>query len=246
MSKACGLTGILHSDTDKTLLTPAGKVSVMRTIYPDAEVTATFEKEFKDGKNKTMLPETKKVQEAVRDFCISTANAALAAETKEDCAKALRAYVGPIRDEAAYNEDYQKTFRVAGVVAKSGTQYAASVSQVDRVSLPKKPEDMDKIKELVGPEFFKAHFNKETKISIKKEIIENKKSLKEFTELLKQIMTNDDIKKYFKMEEVWEVAEGFDKAQYELNKATREFLLQEVKMSADAVSDASFDPKNHL
>jgi len=246
MSKACGLTGILHSASDKTLLTPAGEVSVMRTIYPDSEVTATYEKEFKDGKKKTMLPETKKVQEAVRDFCIATANAALAAETKEDCAKALRAYVGPIRDDNAYNGDYQKTYRVAGIVNKSGTQYAAKVSQVDKVSLPKTPEAMDRIKELVGAEFFNEHFTKEVTISIKKEIIENKKSIKELTTLLKKVMTNEDIQKYFKMEEEWGVAKGFDEAQYGLNKATIEFLLGEVKMSADAVADASFDPKNHL
>ena len=245
MTNPCGMTGPLHKDTDKTQLTPGGEVSTMRTLYPDAE-EATIEKTSGKGKEKKIEKLVKKVKDTVRDFVIASTNEAAAKEQKEEAAKFLRAYVGQIRDRNAYAGDYQKTYRVAGIVGASGTQYGAQVAQQDRVTLPKKEEDMAVVKKIVGKDAFEKLFSRAIKISIKKEVLENKEQSKELAEALVDKFGNDGLKKYFVKEEVWSAKEGFDRNQYEVEDATRQLLLNQVTLYADLVSDASFDPKNHI
>jgi hypothetical protein len=245
MTNPCGMTGPLHNDTDKKQLTPGGEVSTMRTLYPEVE-ESSIEKTSGKGKDKKIEKIVKKVKDTVRDFVIASTNEAAAKEQKEEAAKLLRAYVGEVRDRNAYNKDYQKTYRVAGIVATSGIQYGAQVAQQDRVTLPKKEEDMAVVKKIVGKEAFEKLFSKEIKISIKKEGLENKAQSKELAQALVDKFGNDGLKKYFTKEEVWSAKEGFDKAQYDLDDATRKLLLNQVTLYADLVSDASFDPKNHI
>lgn len=245
MTNPCGMTGSLHNDTDKKQLTPSGEVSTMRTLFPDAE-ESSIEKSSGKGKDKKIEKIIKKVKDTVRDFVIASTNEAAAKEQKEDAAKLLRGYVSQVRDRNAYNGDYQKTYRVAGIVAASGIQYGAQVAQQDRVTLPKKEEDMAVVKKIVGKEFFEKQFSREIKISIKKEVLENKAQSKELAQALVDKFGADGLKKYFTKEEVWSVNEDFDKNQYDLDDATRKLLLNEVTLYADLVTDASFDPKNHI
>ena len=245
MANPCGMNGSLHNDTDKTQLTPGGEVSTMRTLFPEAE-EASFDKTTGKGKDKKTEKIVKKVKDTVRDFVIASTTEASAKEQKEEAAKLLRAYVGEIRDRNTYAGDYQKTYRVAGIVAKSGIQYGAQVAQQDRVTLPKKEEDIALIKTLVGKEFFDKQFSKDVKISIKKEVLENKAQAKELAGILLDKFGQDGLKKYFVKEEVWSVKEGFDKAQYELKDDVRKSVLGVATLYADSVVDASFDPKNHI
>jgi hypothetical protein len=159
---------------------------------------------------------------------------------------ALRAYVKPIRDTNAYAGDYQKSFRVAGIVAKSGLQYGALVAHIDRWGLPKKEVDIAALKKLVGDKFFKEHFEKEITIAIKSEVLENKVLRKELTDKLLEALGVDGLKKYFKKEEVWTVTPGLDKGQYDLDNETRTDMLESCKQYADKVEEACFDPKNTL
>ena len=245
MANPCGISGPLHSAPDNTQLTPSGEVSTMRTLFPEAE-ESTIEKTTGKGKNKKTEKLIKKVKDAVRDFVIASTNEAAAKQQKEEAAAFLRQYVKEIRDTNAYNGDYQKTYRVAGIIATSGLQYGAAVSQQDRTTLPKTEEKMKEIKELVKETFFNKQFSRDVVISIKKEILENKASAKELAQALVEKFGVEGIKKYFNKEEVWSMNEGFDKAQYELDKATREQLLGIITLYADLVVDATFDPKNHI
>jgi hypothetical protein len=247
MANPCGMTGPLHNDTDKKQLTPGGEVSTMRTLFPEAE-EASFEKVTGTKKAGNLKKEKiiKKVKDTVRDFVIASSNEASAKEQKEDAAKLLREYVSTVRDRNAYSGDYNKTYRVAGIVATSGLQYGAQVAQQDRVNLPKKEEEISLIKTLVGKEFFDKQFSKEVKISIKKEVLENKAQSKELAQLLVDKLGAEGIKKFFTKEEVWTVKEGFDKAQYDLKEDVRKSLLGVATVYADLVTEASFDPKNHI
>jgi len=247
MTNPCGITGPIHSAPDVTQLTPEGAVSTMRTVYPtDAEET-TYDKPTKVGKKVISVEKiVKKVKDAVRDFVQASTREAAAKEQKEEAANLLRNYVTPLRDANAYNGDYQKSYRVAGIVATTGLQYGVGVSQQDRVNLPKKETEIAAIKALVGKDFFDKMFSKDVTISIKKEVIENKATLKELSIDLVEKFGVEGLKKYFKKEEVWTVNKGFDLAQYRLEDAVRKQLLELVTMYADQVSDESFDPKNHL
>lgn len=245
MTNPCGLNGDLHNETDKKQLTPGGELSTMRTLFPEAEA-ASFDKSSGKGKDKKTEKITKVVKDTVREFVIASTNEAAAKEQKDTAANVLRSYIKEIRDRNAYNKDYQKTYRVAGIVAQAGFQYGAAVSQQDRVALPKKETDIAIIKKVVGPKFFNEHFSKDVKISIKKEVLENKETIKDLTKELLAKFGVEGLKKYFVKEEVWSINEGFDKAQYELDDATRKLLLEQITLYADLVTDASFDPKNHI
>jgi hypothetical protein len=244
------MTGPLHNDTDKKQLTPGGEVSEMRNLFPADDEETFYNKSTSVGKGKdkvtTVEKIIRKVKDTVRDFVIASTNEASWKLQKEENANLLRAYVGKIRDKNAYNNDYQKTYRVTGIVASSGLQYGASVAQQDRVTLPKKETDIAIIKKVVGDKFFNAHFSKDICIKIKKEVLENKKLSKELATDLSAKFGAEGLKKYFTKEEVWTVNDGMDKAQYELDDATRKLLREQVTFYTDLVTDATFDPKNHL
>lgn len=242
----CGLTGPIHSGPDKTQLTPEGEVSAMRNVFPTDTDEVTIEKSSGSGKNKTTETLKRKVKEAVRDYVIASNEEKSAKDRKDEAALALRAYVKPIRDTNAYAGDYQKSFRVAGIVAKSGLQYGAMVAHMDRFTLPKKEVDIAAIKKLVGTKFFNEHFEKDITIAIKSEVLDNKALRKELTDKLVETFGVDGLKKYFKKEEVWAILPGLDKGQYDLDNETRTELLESCKQYADKVEEACFDPKNTL
>lgn len=242
----CGLTGPIHNGPDKTQLTPEGEVSAMRNIFPTDTDTVTFDKVTGSGKNKETESLTRKVKEAVRDFVIASNEEKSAKDKKDEAALVLRAYVKPVRDQNAYNGDYQKSFRVAGIVAKSGMQYGAMVAHMDRWTLPKKEVDIAALKKLVGDKFFKKYFEKDITIAIKSEVLNNKEIRKELTDKLLEVFGVEGLKKYFKKEEVWAVKDGLDKGQYDLDEETRQSMLESCKQYADKVEEACFDPKNTL
>ena len=242
----CGLTGPIHSGPDKTQLTPDGEVSVMRNLFPTEDQMVSFDKTSGSGKNKIVETLSRKVKEVVRDYVIASNEEKSANDRKNEAALALRAYVKPTRDTNAYAGDYQKSFRVAGIVAKSGIQYGVMVAHIDRWGLPKKEVDIAALKKLVGAEFFKKHFEKEVTIAIKPEILDNKVLRKELTDKLLEAFGVDGLQKYFKKEEVWAVLPGLDKDQYGLNNETRTEMLESCKQYADKVEEACFDPKNTL
>jgi hypothetical protein len=245
-SNPCGVNGALHSAPDKTQLIASGDVSVMRNIFPTDTDEVTIEKTSGTGKEKKVEKFIRKVKEAVREFVIACNEEKSAKEKKDDAANAIREYVKKIRDGNAYTGDYQKTYRVCGIVAKSGQQYGASSAHVDRCTCPKKETDIAAIKKLVGTKFFNEHFERELTIAIKKEVLENKDLRKELTILLLKHFGVEGIKKYFVKEEVWTIKIGMDKAQYELKNEVRQELLTLIKFYADKVDDATFDPKNTL
>jgi hypothetical protein len=245
-SNPCGLNGVLHTGTDKTQLTPGGEKSTMRTVTPAADISVTLEKVTGSGKDKKTESIQKSVIDAVREYVIASNEEMSAKERKEDAAAALRLYVKDVRDNNAYAGDYMKTYRVAGIIAKSGIQYGASLSHMDRFSIPKKEVDIAELKKLVGSKFFDEHFLKEILISIKKEVLNNKDLRKELTDKLITAFGVEGIKKYFNKEEAWSVKEGLDKDQYDLDKDTRAKFAEKCKQYADQVNEACFDPKNTL
>jgi hypothetical protein len=218
----------------------------MRNIFPTETDEVTVEKVTGSGKNKVTENLTLKIKEAVRNYVIASNEEKSAQDRKNEAALALRAYVKPLRDTNAYAGDYQKTFRVAGIVAKTGLQYGAMVAHVDRFGLPKKEVDIAALKKLVGDKFFKEHFEKEITLSIKPEILDNKVLRKELTDKLLETLGVDGLKKYFKKEEVWTVLPGLDKDQYKLENEKRTEMLEFCKQYADKVEEACFDPKNTL
>jgi len=218
------ITGPLNQAT-VAIKTESGKASALRAIDPE-KTAVTMD----DG---TIVV----VKTAVNDYVKNILLKKSAEDQAADAAAVLRAYVGAVRDENAYQGDYQKSYRVIGSKTDK-TQRAADVSQVDKFSVPK-TEDIKAIREALGDDVFKDVFEQVTTISIKKNILDNAKKRKELSEKLVEALGKEGIKEFFQKEDVYVIRKGMDQKQYALDPAVRTKLLEQVKQSADAVKDAT-------
>jgi len=205
-----------------------GKEPVVRDHDPkDASI------EVGSGKKK----ENKRIKTLIRDFILYLRQEKSYKKQKEEVAEYIRDYTGKVRDENAFSGDYQKTYRLIEGL-ENGIETAVNVSHTDKFSKIVE-EAVDGIKKVVGDTFFNKFFEKDITISIKTEILADKKSRQELSEALIKSLGVDGVKKYFVKEEAWTIKEGLDKGQYELDPTVLPKFREVVKQNADAISESS-------
>lgn len=245
MSKACGITGPIHSMIRNDVTTKEGEKSIIQDVFPDSDTEVYYE--INEGtKKKPLLKNVKhKVRELVRQFVIADNNAKAAKEQAEEAAQGIRVFAKEFR-EARYKETdkFQSTYRVNGEVTKT-TQFAVSSAAQDRFSLPKKEKDIDEIRKVVGKDFFNKYFERVLNIAIRKEVLEDRKLRRELTDkLIKAFDGEEGLKKWFVKEEKWSIKNGLLEGQYELDSEKREEFLEKCPQYADQIKNVSYDPKN--
>lgn len=213
--------------------TASGEISKSRGVDPkDAAVTV----EITSPTGSTV--KTQKVVDAVVEYIIKDAAEKAAAEEKEISAQVIRAFAVAVRDANATQGDYQKTLRVVGRKVKS-TQYAVDASAKDAFSVPSKSEDVEAIRKALGNTVFEQLFEKQTSISIKKEVMESDTLRKDLSRILFEALGAEGMKKYFEKDDVWAVKDGVSERIYKFNAKEREAFLKAVKQHSDALKDAS-------
>lgn len=244
MSKACGLTGPLHSKVRKETETASGNKSNLQDAFPPDELEVYYEMN-RGTKAKPEIEKVKhKVKELVNDFIVADNNAKTAKEQADEAAIGLRIYSTQLRlDQYKDSGKYQKSYRINGKVAAK-RQFAVSAAAQDRFSVPKKEADIDAIRGIVGKEFFNKHFEKEITIAIRKEVLESRKLRKELTEkLVKVFGGEEELKKWFVKGEAWTVKEGLNEAVLDLDDDVREEFLENCPQSADQIKNACYNAK---
>lgn len=245
MSKSCGITGPLHSMVRNDVKTSSGEKSVMQDVFPDTD-TEVFYSVNRGTKKKPIMESIKhKVRQLVRQYVIADNLLKSAKEQAEEAAQGLRVFAREFRAERLENTGkYQQTYRINGEITKK-TQYAVSCAAQDRFSLPKKEKDVDAIREIVGKDFFKAHFERVLEIGIRKEVLEDRKLRRELTDkLIDAFGGEDELKKWFVKDEKWTIKPGLDKDQFDLDKETREKFQEVCPQYADQIKNACYDPKD--
>lgn len=245
MSKSCGITGPLHSMVRNETKTASGEKSVMQDVFPDAEIEVYYEVNRGTKKKPLMEKVAHKVRQLVRQYVIADNHMKSAKEQAEEAAQGLRVFAREFRAGRLKETDkYQRTYRINGETSKK-TQFAVSCAAQDRFSLPKKEKDIDAIREIVGKDFFKAHFERELSIEIRKEVLEDRKLRRELTDkLLEAFGGEEELKKWFVKDEKWSVKPGLDEAQYELDDETREAFQEACPQYGDQIKNATYDPKD--
>jgi len=209
-------------------VTASGNKSAARSIDPlDSSVT------LEDGSDLT-------VREAVNNFVRYDLQEKSAKEQKEEAASVLRDYALQLRDDYAVNGDYQKTFRVLGSKVKD-VQHAADLSQADKFSIPKKEEDINALKDILG-ESFAEYLEKDVTISIRPEILSNKKLRTDLSKRLADAF-GDELKNFFVKEEIWTTKDGIDKRQYDLDESARIQMREKLVPAKDSVKNTTFSTK---
>lgn len=244
MSKSCGVTGALHALVRKDTKTASGEKSLAEDVYPNPDTNVFYE--VNDGTKKK--PVWRKVQYAVlnlvRQFVIADNNAKAAKEQADEAAEGLRVFIREFRGIRHENTGrYQGSYRVNGEV-KGKTQYAVQVNAQDRFSMPKKDKDVDALREIVGKEFFGKFFERVLNISIRKEVLEDRKLRRALTDKLIEAFGEDGLKEWFVKEEVWSVKKGLDEGIFELDPEKREEFLEACPQYADQVKNACYNPKD--
>lgn len=245
MSKACGITGPLHSMIRNDVLTEKSNKSVMQDVFPNTETEVYYEVNRGTKKKPEMEKVKHIVQKLVRQFVVADNNAKAAKEQADEAAQGLRVFAKEFR-ETRYKETdkFQTTYRINGEATKT-IQFAVFAAAQDRFSLPKKEKDIDEIRKIVGKDFFKKHFERVLNIGIRKEVMENRKLRRELTnKLIDAFGGEDELKKWFVKEEIWSVKPGLREGQYELDDEKREEFLEKCPQYADQIKNVSYDPKN--
>jgi len=223
-------TGI--SSTTKTA---SGKASAVRAVDPQDE-TVTIELEVGDEIEEC----TEIVKGQVQAFVQASNSEKSFKEQKETAAKYLREYVTKMRDENAKEGDYQKTYRLLGPKGKSGSQFAADLSQNDKFSMPKDQTLIESLKDILDKDTFEETFEKVLTIQIKPEILKNDKKRREFSKIIVEAIGVEGLRKYFEREETYQVKKGLDKRQYEMDEDERKALFEVLTPSADTVKNTSY------
>jgi hypothetical protein len=205
--------------------TASGKDSAVRSLDPVDSVVITDE-----GREE-------KVVQAVTNYVLNDTREKDAKAAKEKDAVVIRAYAGQVRDDNALSGEYQKSYRIMGTEVKK-FQHAVDATQTDKWTLPKSKEDIEALRKVLGVDF-DTIMEKETVISIKKEVLENDALRKELNALLHKVMGADDLRKYFEKDEVWRVKKGMAERQYKLTDTVRKAFRASVKLAADSLKDAS-------
>jgi len=221
-----GKTGsrVLNKIAGQTI-TASGNKSTARTVDPlDSSMR------LEDGSDIT-------IRDAVNKFVRNDVAEKTAKEQKEDAASILREYATQMRDTNATNGDYQKTYRILGNKNR-GVQQAADLSQTDKFSIPKKDEDINALKSILGDRF-SDYLEREVSISIRPEVLKNRKLRTELSKRLAEAF-GDDLKNFFVKEEVWATVGGIDQRQYELDDTERVQMREKLKPAKDSVKNTSY------
>lgn len=244
MSKACGITGPLHSKVRNDTHTASGAKSELQDLFPPDETEVFFEV----NRGTKAKPNIEKVQrniiECIDSFIVADNNAKAAKEQAEEAAMGIRIAVNQHRvDQYKDTDKYQKAYRVNGSV-KGKRQFAVSAAAQDRFSVPKKEKDIDAIRGIVGKKFFNEHFEKDLTIAIRKEVMASRKQRQELTKKLIEVFGGEDeLKKWFTKSEVWAVKSGLNEAILKLDEETRDEFLEKCPQSADQIKNCCYDPK---
>lgn len=244
MSKSCGITGPLHSMVRHDITTEEGNKSVMQDVFPNNSTEVFYEVNDGTAKKPVMRSVKHKIQKLIKQFVVAHNNAKAIKEQADEAAQGIRVFAKEFREERFKNTGkYKGSYRINGEKT-AATQYAVSCAAQDRFSLPKKEEDIDTIRKLVGKSFFNKYFERELNISIRKEIMEDKKQRRELTDkLIDAFGGEEELKKWFVKEEVWTVKPGLLEGQYDLDEETRQSFSDLCPQYSDQVKNASYDPK---
>jgi hypothetical protein len=221
-----GNTGsrVLNKIASKTV-TDSGAKSKARTIDPlDSSVTLV------DGSVVT-------VKEAVNSFIRFDLQEKSAKEQKAEAAEVVKLYAGKMRDENAVNGDYQKTYRILGSKTKAA-QHAADISQSDKFSIPKKNDDIEALKKILGDDFG-SYLERDISISIKPEVLKNRKLRADLSKRLAESF-GAELSNFFVKEEIWTSVKGIDQRQYELEENQRTQMREKLKPAADSIKNTSY------
>jgi hypothetical protein len=244
MSKSCGITGIPHTKIRNDVKTASGEKSVAEDVFVDDSVEVFYE--VNDGtKAKPVMRSVKHlVKGLIRQFVIADNNAKLAKEQAEEASQGIKIFVSEHREERFKNTDrYQGSYRVNGEV-KGKTQYAVQVNAQNRVSLPKKEKDMDTLRDIVGKEWFAKVFERELNISIRKEVLEDRKMRRQLTDKLIKAFGEEGLKEWFVKSEEWGVKDDVkvNEIYYELDTETRQEAQEICPLYADQIKNVCYDP----
>ena len=245
MSKACGITGPLHTLVRNEVKTASGEKSVMQDVFPNDD-TEVFYEVNRGTKAKPNIEAVKhNVKQLVRQFVVADNTMKSAKEQAEEAAQGLRVFAeefrtGRVRDGARY----QQTYRINGPMHKA-TKFAVSCAAQDRFSLPKKEKDIDAIRETVGKDFFDKFFERELSIEIRKEVLEDRKLRRELTDKLLEVFGGEaELKKWFVKGESWTIKSGLAEGQFELEEETRQAFQEKCPQYADQIKNVCYDPKD--
>lgn len=215
---------VLNKIAGRTV-TPSGNKSTARSIDPlDSSANLS------DGKEIS-------IRDAITSFVRYDLQEKSAKDLKNEYAEVLKEYTKELRDDYAENGDYQKTFRLLGTKTKS-VQHCVDLSQNDKASMPKKEEDIEKLKEILDDKF-SEFAERDIQISIRKEVLNNRKLRTELSKKLSEAF-GDELKNFFVKEEIWIPKKGIDQRQYELDKDTRNQMREVLKLSSDSIKNTSF------
>lgn len=247
MSKACGITGPLHNFVRGDSKTSSGKKSDHEDVFPDKNSEVFFEVN-RGTKAKPNIENVRhNVQELVRKYVKADNIMKSAKDDVEEAAEGIRVFSQIFREQRYdTTERYQRSYRINGPVS-GNLQYAVSCAAQDRFSLPKDIKKIDKIREAVGKDFFNDNFERVLSVSIRKEVIEDRKKRKELTNLLiKALGGQEEFKKWFVKDEVWSVKAdaNLPKKRLDLPKETREKFDELCKQYADQIKNASYNAKD--
>lgn len=209
-------------------ITASGNKSTARTIDPlDSSMT------LEDGSQVT-------IREAVNNFVRYDLHEKSAKEQKEEAASIIREYATQLRDINATEGDYQKTYRILGGKTKY-VQHAADLSQADKFSVPKKEEDINDLKDILG-DSFGEYLERDITISIRPEVMKNRKLRTDLSKRLAEAF-GDELKNFFVKEEIWTTKKGIDQRQYELDETERIQMREKLKPAKDSVKNTSYSTK---
>jgi hypothetical protein len=124
-----------------------------------------------------------------------------------------------------YAEEETKDKRIQYVPSDSFSNI--TVSKTDSIK-----DKIERIKEIVGENFYDKFITKINEIKIKSSVMEDKEKLSKFVSLIK---VNPEIANYFEITESYQVIKGGLDMSFQLTNAKREKLLTEVKLKSASV-----------
>lgn len=190
------------------------------------------------SKARGVKPDKKEVKDAIIQFVSLSKREKEIKEEKEKYANILRKFVKNIRDFFASRGDFVKTYRIEHKELE--TTYAVDVSASDRYSLPKRKEDMYKLKKEIGSGIFDQLFEETLTIKIKDIIANDPRKRRELTKILIDALGEEKVKEYFVKENNYETKEDFREKIYQLTEEQKNILFKYVKFPEDYVKDVSY------
>jgi len=171
---------------------------------------------------------SKRVSDAITSYVVALAQEKALKEEKELHSGVIRAFAKKIRTYFIKKGDYQKTFRLFGKQVKK-MQYAVDVLENDKFDCPKKNEDIQMIKKLIGDVAFEQIFEESVSIAIKDSVMKSDTLRRELSKSLYEALGADGIKKYFDRETVWSVKKGLSETIHTYDEKIQLSLREHLK-----------------